>query len=392
MKTPDQLLQDVRRRLSSTWHLDVAADLGNQRDPQVRPPAWPHLFPLGAPTKAALEADFARYQKEALTWRGWACQHDLVLNDAARTVYGTTQRIPTHLTVAGVDTAAVLCGPDWVDRINRARDRAIRLRQQFPHISDLGRVIRDIDTYSVVDFDLLLTSAQWFARNCAAGLTPRQVPVPGLHAKWLNTHHRIVAATAGIPDLGLLPPHPPRLHFTYLDPDHRRTGGRWHDSVTIGDTMAPAYPPAVIVVSENKDTALHFPELPGGISVEGVGYGGGTAAAVDWLRNCPNLFYWGDMDAAGFEILNGFREAGLAATSILMDQATYDAYEPFGTNTDARGNPISPGKRKPLPTLTNDERDLYERLTDPTWKHHRRVEQERIPLAVAAAAVQKRSI
>jgi hypothetical protein len=121
------------------------------------------------------------------------------------------------------------------------------------------------------------------------------------------------------------------LYFTYLDPRHRAAGRRWHDSVTAGDPMMPAYLPSVVVISENKDTALHFPALNAGISVEGMGRGGATAASVPWLRECPNLFYWGDMDASGLEILDGFRAAGLSVTSALMDLATYERYEQFGT-------------------------------------------------------------
>jgi hypothetical protein len=102
-------------------------------------------------------------------------------------------------------------------------------------------------------------------------------------------------------------------------------GGRCHDSATVGDLMTPAYHPAAIVISENKDTAIHFPPLANGIAIEGAGFGGGTAAAVDWVRTCTTLLYWGDLDAAGLEILNGYREAGLAVTSILMDLETGSA-------------------------------------------------------------------
>jgi hypothetical protein len=69
-----------------------------------------------------------------------------------------------------------------------------------------------------------------------------------------------------------------------------------------------------------------------------MGHGGATGASFPWLRKCPNLFYWGDIGAAGFEILDGFRAAGLAVTSVLMDLPTYERYEQFGTSTDARGN------------------------------------------------------
>ena len=189
------------------------------------------------------------------------------------------------------------------------------------------------------------------------------------------------------PDLGLLPPHPPRIHFTYLDPDHRAAGGRWHDSATVGDSHDPRVPPRVVVISENKDTAIRFPPVPGGISVEGAGTGGSTPAAIGWLRNCPAVIYWGDIDADGLTILNQYREAGLEVVSILMDTPTYDAYAEFGTNYDAKGNPIKLSVRRDLAKLAASERELYERLTDPACPGYRRVEQERIPLTAAVAAL-----
>ncbi|WP_223884566.1 DUF2220 domain-containing protein [Micromonospora craniellae] len=75
------------------------------------------------------------------------------------------------------------------------------------------------------------------------------------------------------------------MHFTYLDPAHLAAGGRRHDSVTIGDRAQPVYQPRVVIISENKDTAIHFPALDGAVSVEGVGRGGRTIAAL--LRQPP---------------------------------------------------------------------------------------------------------
>lgn len=380
MKTPDQIVADVARRLRNTWHLDAAGG-------QDQPPRWPHSVALGATPRTTLETRFEQVQKAAFGLRDWADTNGVTLADTARLVHGTSQRIPTHVTVPTVEVATRLAGPDWVARLRRGRDRAAALRRDFRHVGDLARIVRDVDTYSDVDFDLLCTAARWFSEHSAAGLTPRQVPIPGLQAKWLNAHHGTVAALAGLPGLNLLPPHPARVHFTYLDPDHRAAGRRRHDSATVGDPVELGYPPRIVVISENKDTALHFPELPGGICVEGGGRGGSTHASFSWLRECPHLFYWGDMDAAGFEILNGFREAGLHVTGILMDVPTYDTYQQFGTDTDARGTPLPVPPRRPLPYLAAAEQELYDRLTDPAWSGYRRIEQERIPLDHALRAL-----
>lgn len=344
------------------------------------------------PSREELENGFAAYQKQVLTWRQWHTSHagsGIELIDATRRIHGTVQTIPTHLRVGDVDAAAALCRRDWGTRLARGRTRAATLVEHFTPSVDLPRMLREIDDWADVDFALLCDAAAWFRDHDATGLTPRQVPVPGMHAKWLNTRQHLVAALAGLDTLPLAPAHPPRIHLTYLDPEHRAAGGRLHDCISIGDRVQLPYGPRVVVISENKDTAVAFPPVPGGVCVEGGGFGGAAAAALPWLLDAPLLVYWGDIDAAGFEILNGFRAHGVAAISMLMDKATFERYEQFGTSLDRRGAQLGPGTRRDLPHLTADERAMYEALSDSTWKRHRRLEQERIPLADALAALEQ---
>jgi len=164
-----------------------------------------------------------------------------------------------------------------------------------------------------------------------------------------------------------------------------------HDSATVGDAFTPAYVPAVVVISENKDTAIHFLPLAGGISVEGVGKGCKTVAAFPWIRDAPLVVYWGDIDRDGYEILDGYRvDFDRDINSILMDPETYDAYEQFGTDHDKYGNAIAAGSPKPVTRLHDDERAVYLRVLDDQRTGHRRLEQERIPLSRALEAVQRR--
>jgi hypothetical protein len=208
-----------------------------------------------------------------------------------------------------------------------------------------------------------------------------------MHAKWLNTRQHLVAALAGLDALPLAPPHPPRVHLTYLDPEHRAAGGRRHDCISAGDQVQLPYVPQAVIISENKDTAVAFPAVTGGICVEGGGFGGAAAAALPWLVKAPLLVYWGDIDAAGFEILDGFRADGVPAISMLMDLATFERYERYGTSLDRRGKLLGPGSRRDLSHLEEAERAMYHALTDPDWKRYRRIEQERIPLADALTAL-----
>ncbi len=397
MKTPEQLAADIGRRMKSTWAVTLSGALSGAGTPEGS--AWPHTFPLGEPTSAQLAADFTTTMATVAAWRAWQARHVATSNGPAATgvqvtwrdrrVSGTDQELPTHVTVPDLDTAAGLVGGEWPDRVARARTRAAVLADRYRHLAAPARTLAAVDKLTDVDFDLLCRAADWFTRHDAAGLTPRQVPIAGLHAKWLNTRQALVRELAGVADLRLAPPHPPRIHFTYLDPAHRTAGGRVHDSATVGDTVILPYEPEVVVISENKDTAIHFPPLPGGVSVEGVGRGGATVAAFDWITAAPRVVYWGDMDADGLEILDGFRAAGVPTTSILMDPDAYDAWEPFGTHVDQHGKPLGPRPPRPVPHLTDAERTLYHQLIAPGWTRHRRIEQERIPLDVAGDLVRR---
>lgn len=376
MKDLAVVLAGLERRLSGTWHQVVTGD----------PTGWPVRLTLGKPSRADLEARFTQVRGWARDWQTWADAQDLTVEWETRLLHGTRQPLPTHLTVPDADVAARLLGPPWPDRLARGRARHRVLTGRFPHAATAEQV-RALDQVGDIDFDLLCTAADWFTVHDATGYTPRQVPIEGLHGKWLNRHRALLTTLTGRETLGLTD-RPTRIHFTYLDPDHRAAGGRRHDSLTLGDAVSLPYVPRVVVIAENKDSAILFPPLPGGIAVEGGGNAGPTLLPqVRWVADAPRIVYWGDLDAAGYEIVNRLRGNGVPAETILMDQATYDAHQQFGAWTDEQNRPLPCAPRKDLSHLADDERAVYERLTDPSWTGPRRIEQERIPLAVALAAV-----
>ncbi|HET7325773.1 MAG TPA: Wadjet anti-phage system protein JetD domain-containing protein [Nocardioidaceae bacterium] len=382
MKTPEEVTADIARRLERSWAKDAVERAGGVSSDVT----WPHPFPLGRPKSTELESRFGEVTREVAEWRSWANEHGLGLRTQTRRVAGTEQTLPTHITMPDIDKAASIVGGPWPARLTRSRERAGTLRDRFPALDDPAWVVRSTDDYRDVDFRLLLDAAAWFATTSAADrgrLTPRQVPVVGLHAKWLNTRRSLVTELAGLEDLGLLPAHPARIHFTYLDPTYLASGRRRHDSASVGDSVELPYVPQVVLISENKDTAVGFPEVPGGIAIEGAGRGASTHAAFDWLYNIPVVAYWGDMDADGLEILNEFRAAGLVRVSLLMDMAAYEEWEPFGTNDDPQGRALKPREPRAVEHLAPGEAELYVNLTSPKWTRDRRIEQERIPLSIA---------
>ncbi|MGH3305820.1 MAG: DUF3322 domain-containing protein [Streptosporangiaceae bacterium] len=99
---------------------------------------------------------------------------------------------------------AQTAGREWTARLARARASA--LAERFAPLLGLPRILRTVADWADTHFVLLCEAAAWFRDNDASGLTPRQVPVPGMHAKWLNTRQYLVAALAGLEALPLAPP------------------------------------------------------------------------------------------------------------------------------------------------------------------------------------------
>jgi hypothetical protein len=386
-----EILEAVRDRVRDTWHLDTLGSATALRPAAATPTsasAWPCSFELGSPSQVELEETFEEYEQQANEWKRWSAEHGVELTTSLRRVHGAIESLPTHLVLPDLDSAATLVGGDWLHRIARGREHAAVLRTRFPGVAGLADVVRAVDHFTETDFDLLCTTARWFRQEESSGLSPRQVPIDGFSESWLKAHEPLVLALAGVDSLGLVSSVPERIHFSYLDPDHLSEGGRQFDCVTVGDVAEPVYRPDFVLISEHAQTALQIPTLSLAISVEGTGFAGAASiASLEWIRSAGYVVYWGDVDVASLQTLNRLRANGLTVHSILMDLATFDRYERYGTMFDKTGEMLLGSPARQLPHLTDAEQRLYDRLSDPQWSGVRRIEQERIPMDRAATAV-----
>ena len=90
-----------------------------------------------------------------------------------------------------------------------------------------------------------------------------------------------------------------------------------------------------------------------------------------------HITYWGDLDAAGFAILNAVRAHFPHTTSLLMDTATVTAFQHLAVPDPGDGSAM-------LAHLTTEEDRAYRQLFT---AGRLRIEQERIPFAHASAAI-----
>ena len=308
--------------------------------------------------------------------------------------------VPVELRAMGLDAAVAVVRQTGatlpVADLDRARTVARRLRAAGAVLTP--GTLKAVCKLSDTDVGVLVDAAMWLTDHPdLGGWTSRQLPMPGMHSKWLEQHGRVLREVTGRDLRAELRPRLAVVHLTYADPGYLATGGRRHDAWTTGDVHDLAYEPSTVLVVENRDSRLWFPDVDGTIVVEG----GGKAAAsllsdVSWVRHARNVVYWGDIDADGFAILAHFRRAlaapssagvqGRAVSSILMDGPAVQRYASLGVSTDKEGRPIPPSSAH-FPDLSPAETAAYHAVATAGPAELRRIEQERIPEGDALPAL-----
>lgn len=389
--TPADAAAAVADALTSGWSAAVCAELGVGDPVRIEVGLRPGVTRPAAATALGLD----RWQAWAELWRAEVPGPGTEIVRAP--VFA--EPVPRALVVTGLDAALA-----WSGRAPRAPGVDVdRARRVASALQDSGAALTPATLAATCrlddgDVQVATGAVRWLREHPhVGGWTARQLPVPGMHTKWLAAHGGLLRTLAGRDVRDEVRPRLAVVHLTYVDPDYLASGGRRHDAWTTGDSHEPAYRPRIVLVVENRDCRLCFPPLPGALVVEG---GGSAAAAllaeIPWVRGAEVLAYWGDLDADGFAILDRFRaelrEPGASGSprevaSILMDGTTLERYAHLGGTRDRRGRELRPSSTR-LPHLTAAEAAAYHALATAGPAPVRRVEQERLPIEEAAAALE----
>lgn len=168
----------------------------------------------------------------------------------------------------------------------------------------------------------------------------------------------------------------PGIKIRFLDPALRLHPAVSQCSVWASEFQELRLPAQRVYVIENLTTFLAFPPVPDSLAIWGGGFAVSLLAGADWLRS-KQLFYWGDLDIHGFQILAQFRTCFPNAQSLLMDKATFVMHQYGG-----RGGTFP---ALCLPSLTAAEQALYQVL----MQTNARLEQEKLPPTYVAQAVNR---
>ena len=211
----------------------------------------------------------------------------------------------------------------------------------------------------------------------------REMAIPGVDTKFLENHNFLVRTlwnalfpenTAESSDelwekLFVQKVPTPSICVRSLDEHLRFAGVR--KLFLSQDDIADFQPPhRRIFITENKVNGYTFPHAEDSLILFGMGYGVlEMAESAPWLAD-KEIYYWGDLDHDGFNILSNLRKVlpEMKIHSFLMDKETLLAYvDPKVKDT---------GNTTTIPDyLTVSEKMAWKLIHDNGW----RLEQERIP-------------
>ena len=143
-------------------------------------------------------------------------------------------------------------------------------------------------------------------------------------------------------------------------------------SIPVSDFNTLQLPLQRVFILENKTNFsnlmnfLTLPQMAASAGIFGSGFRIGLLQQAQWLHKV-DIFYWGDLDAHGLQIVSQLRGYFPHVQPFLMDRATFDALSEYHVMAP-------PCTAEVLPHLTEKEQALFTYLNN----NRLRVEQERI--------------
>jgi len=235
----------------------------------------------------------------------------------------------------------------------------------------------------------LLNVCLYFVANPRPGRYIRELPV-AVHTKFIESHRGILRelleyvldpsavdweAPAFEPRFGLRYDEP-LIRFRRLDTAAVPGFPPFATDLSLPFSEFRQLEPAVerVFILENKQTFLSFPEIPRSLLIWGKGFAVELLKAVTWME-ARSIYFWGDLDVPGFQMLHQLRTYFPQTRSMLMDRPAFDAFAEFAVAAP-------PGNIDQLDRLTPEEQAVFQWLKD---QPANRLEQERITQAYLLA-------
>jgi hypothetical protein len=269
----------------------------------------------------------------------------------------------------------------------QAFERDIRLiRSQLPQLENwLIQNPQQVLNY-LGEWDSLCAVCGYFMAHLRPNRYLRELPIE-VHTKFIEQHMGILRLLFDF----LLPTESIaeekdfylRYGLRYAEPlirlrflDKGLQNSPYNDiSIPVSELARHSIPAQNCLIVENQMTFLSLPALPKTLAIWGGGFMLGILREIQWL-NDMKIYYWGDLDAQGFEMLSRLRTIFPQTKSILMDEYTLQQFADYiHAGTEAKALSLN---------LSLAEQQVYEYLQS----RNERLEQEQLSHAFVLKRLQ----
>ncbi|MBL1141862.1 MAG: hypothetical protein HND53_07520 [Proteobacteria bacterium] len=340
---------------------------------------WPISFPLGVPTESQAYEYLNDVQQWQNLWMNWDGEGEIQWVERHWSKLGK-QKLPEKIVIDTPIQITRWVGEEqnWI----KVTQRYQKLINAWPSLTTiLSKYFKVLQEYDELDFDRLFAVLEWLIEHPSSNLYIRQLPIEGIHTKWLINRKSMIAEfiktitesdDSNFYQIAGLRQEPTMIRIRLLDEQLRDcVSGVGDLSISLDYLKTLILPVEKVYIVENLQTGLAFNDVPGSIVIMGLGYSVDILQEVQLLHDCP-IYYWGDIDTDGFAILNRLRNYFPQVQSLLMDESTFLEHEKLW------GSDETPKTSTNLPMLTKAEKKLYDDLCNNRWMKNLRLEQEHI--------------
>jgi hypothetical protein len=266
-------------------------------------------------------------------------------------------------------------------------DRCVRrIRELEPELT--GWLVQSMNWKQVIevanDLDDLLLMTRYLVDHPRPDMFAREIPL-AVSTKLIEENNKLLAAWLDL----LLPDHQidfqfgrdefdaryglryprPHLLLRLLDDELLDETGLPFEELSLPADSINRLPikNVTVLVVENKVNLLTLPPIPRGVAIGGLGKAISLVRNINWLEDAT-IYYWGDLDVEGFEMLCQFREICPHTESLMMNLETFRKFEHLAIDW--------PNQSRFTPSVLLDSEQLAFQFVR---ENRKRLEQERIP-------------
>ena len=321
--------------------------------------------------------DFAKLQQEVTTLANGNFGYTIEWEEKKTRKHGI-QKLPSQVRFDSEDQFVKALGKGR--EVQLFRNNILASLSRLPQLRDwLVSHVKWVVEFGTIWNDLLLVG-EYFLANPRPGLYPRQLPI-AVHTKFIQENTKVIGSLLDF----LLPndaksdgnsfeerfglkPLEPLIRFRVLDQTLLKTLALSHPELGLPLAVFCCLPihGLRVIITENLMNFECLPDATNTLAIWGQGNAAELLHKVPWLAEC-DVYYWGDIDEHGFQILSRLRSKFPGIRSLMMDITTLEKYRHLtGDGEKAGKTPVNP---------TTEEQQAY----DAVAKENLRLEQEKIP-------------